>query len=345
MAASAPRARWRTTASRSAATPPPTGTYFTAAKQRRMGPRRRPSRPVDLALPRGDPDPRQGDRGGHRRRSQTRRSTSTRITRWAAGPRGPDAAPDEDRRLVIAIGVGRHPGHLVDPSARPTTTCSRRSANVQFYQGGQGGGLRVYANAYRRLRSPGGRRTPSRIAVEPARGGTAALRRASVPTASRCRDAGAYSRAVLGPSASSAGMTGLGTGSTAARCAHHGQPPSTGSIPIARSTSPSFEPERKLRRRSGSSGQSGSGGPITVRLEPCGQAMARLVGPDGRPVSGQVPARAPSLVVTPGPPAGSAAVRAGALAADEARAEPRRSDQLPQPTDRRRPGPGHACRP
>jgi hypothetical protein len=56
---------------------------------------------------------------------------------------------------------------------------------------------------------------------------------------------------------------------------------------------------------------------MTVRLEPCGVAMARLVGPDGKPVTGQPRGVSVTMVVTPGPPDRSAQVRAGALAADE----------------------------
>jgi hypothetical protein len=53
---------------------------------------------------------------------------------------------------------------------------------------------------------------------------------------------------------------------------------------------------------------------VAVRLEPCGLAMARLVGPDGQPVTGQPRGVNVMMVVTPGPPAGSAEVRAGAFA-------------------------------
>ena len=57
-------------------------------------------------------------------------------------------------------------------------------------------------------------------------------------------------------------------------------------------------------------------GPMTVRLEPCGLAMARLVGPDGKPVTGQPRGVIVTIVVTPGPPFRPAGEGRG-LAADE----------------------------
>ena len=78
-----------------------------------------------------------------------------------------------------------------------------------------------------------------------------------------------------------------------------------------------LQPDRKLGATVRVSGKMAAQGPVTVRLEPCGLAMARLVGPDGKPVTGQPRGVTITMVVTPGPPAGSAEVRAGALAADE----------------------------
>lgn len=60
-------------------------------------------------------------------------------------------------------------------------------------------------------------------------------------------------------------------------------------------------------------------GPITVRLEPCGAARARLVDPEGEPVAGRLPRGfSITMVVTPGSPRGVASEKAGILLADEA---------------------------
>ena len=46
---------------------------------------------------------------------------------------------------------------------------------------------------------------------------------------------------------------------------------------------------------------SAAGGPVIVRLEPCGSARARLVNPDGNPVAKPVRDLSITMVVTPGP--------------------------------------------
>ncbi len=79
-----------------------------------------------------------------------------------------------------------------------------------------------------------------------------------------------------------------------------------------------LEPERKLGATTRFSGRSGTGGPVTVRLEPLGAARARLVGPDGQPVdrfpavSGLV-----TMVLVPGPPRQDVVAKQGPLFATE----------------------------
>ena len=80
-----------------------------------------------------------------------------------------------------------------------------------------------------------------------------------------------------------------------------------------------LEPNRKLGATAYFSGKSASGGPVTVRLQPCGTAQARLVDPDGKPVGGFSKPWLISMVVTPGPFAGNKARKEGLLLADEAR--------------------------
>ena len=59
-------------------------------------------------------------------------------------------------------------------------------------------------------------------------------------------------------------------------------------------------------------------GPITVRLRPCGLAMARLVDPSGKPIAGYRDPFLISMVVTPGPDRSSRAeADKGLLAADQ----------------------------
>ena len=80
-----------------------------------------------------------------------------------------------------------------------------------------------------------------------------------------------------------------------------------------------LQPDRKLGATVRLSGKMAAQGPVTVRLEPCGMAMARLVG--ARRQAGRRTASRyviATMVVTPGPPAGPRRSRAGALIADEA---------------------------
>ena len=62
-----------------------------------------------------------------------------------------------------------------------------------------------------------------------------------------------------------------------------------------------LEPERKLGAVVNLSAKSAAGGPVTVRLEPCGAARAWLVDPDGKPVAKPVRKLIITMVVTPGP--------------------------------------------
>jgi protocatechuate 3,4-dioxygenase beta subunit len=62
-----------------------------------------------------------------------------------------------------------------------------------------------------------------------------------------------------------------------------------------------LEPERKLGAVVNFSARSASDRSATVRLEPCGSAWARLVDPDGKPVTKSVRDLAVKLVVTSGP--------------------------------------------
>ena len=79
-----------------------------------------------------------------------------------------------------------------------------------------------------------------------------------------------------------------------------------------------IEPERKLGAVARFSGLALAEGPVTVRLEPCGAARARLVTADGKPID-HYPARPLVwLVVTPGPMPQSIEKDDGPLFAEEA---------------------------
>ncbi len=90
-----------------------------------------------------------------------------------------------------------------------------------------------------------------------------------------------------------------------------------------------LDPKRKLGGVVNLSGKSAAGGPVTVRLEPCGAARARIVGPDAKPVAGRLTSGIFIMVVTPGPP--SFRDSSGLLAADVAVLS--RTDTVNYPTE------------
>jgi protocatechuate 3,4-dioxygenase beta subunit len=62
-----------------------------------------------------------------------------------------------------------------------------------------------------------------------------------------------------------------------------------------------LDPLHKLGATVDFSGKSAAGGPVIVRLQPCGTAKARLVDANGKPIAGYRGSRLISMVVTPGP--------------------------------------------
>jgi beta-lactamase regulating signal transducer with metallopeptidase domain/protocatechuate 3,4-dioxygenase beta subunit len=78
-----------------------------------------------------------------------------------------------------------------------------------------------------------------------------------------------------------------------------------------------LDPERKLGATARFSGRSAADGPITVRLDPCGTARARLVTPDGKPIDRYPAGDLMTMIVTPGPPSRRNPSKGDPLFADE----------------------------
>ena len=135
------------------------------------------------------------------------------------------------------------------------------------------------------------------------------------PDGQPVRDAWIFSRIILDPRRGAwRSWTGRHHGKVRdGRFEVHGLDPDT-EVPVY-----FLDPKRKLGGVVNLSGKSAAGGPVTVRLEPCGAARARLVDPDGKPVAGRLPRGSSmiTMVVTPGPPYSTAKDKAGLLAADE----------------------------
>jgi protocatechuate 3,4-dioxygenase beta subunit len=79
------------------------------------------------------------------------------------------------------------------------------------------------------------------------------------------------------------------------RFAVHGLTPD-GEVPVC-----FLDPTRKLGGVVKLSARSAAGGPVTVRLEPCGAARARVVDPEGKPLAKPLSNLVVNMVMTPGP--------------------------------------------
>ena len=99
-----------------------------------------------------------------------------------------------------------------------------------------------------------------------------------------------------------------------------------------------FQPKRKLGAVVQLSGKSAAGGPMTVRLQPCGTAVARLVDAGNKPLAGYRDEFMISMIVMPaqirhsGDPAD--ANRLSAESGFLARIDPINYAELPVPTPR-----------
>ncbi len=159
--------------------------------------------------------------------------------------------------------------------------------------------------------SPGGRRIYSHsfVACDPQQGGTGlsvniALRRGMTilgrligPDEKPLKDGWIIGRAALGQS-SSALRTWQGRYH---RTATNGRFELQGLDPEAVLPTFFLEPKRRLGATAHLSAKSAAGGPITIRLEPCGTATARLVDGHGQPVAGYREELLISMIITPGP--------------------------------------------
>ena len=176
---------------------------------------------------------------------------------------------------------------------------------------GEPGGRRFYAHAFiPHEPKPGAQGSEVRV---PLRRGITVKGRAVGPDDRSIPTAAMISRVLLQPSPS-AGLLWQPNYTAQVRDGRfeiHGLDPHV-EVPIH-----FLESKGKLGATAHFSGKSASGEPVTVRLEPCGMAKARLIDRDGKPVAGFRGASLIAIVVTPGASLGVPEQR-GQLAADQA---------------------------
>jgi protocatechuate 3,4-dioxygenase beta subunit len=164
------------------------------------------------------------------------------------------------------------------------------------------GHRRFYAHAYRAVDlKPGGPDQEVDIAL---RRGATVRGRVVGPDGQPVPDARVFSRIILRTNpvggwrdfvVSFVGLVGFGRGRVYdGRFALHGLDADV-EVPVF-----FLEPERKLGATVRFTGRSATGGPVTVRLQPCGTARARLVDPEGKPVDRYRAQSVITMIVTPG---------------------------------------------
>ncbi len=223
---------------------------------------------------------------------------------------------------------------------RTTTTCSRPSTPGLVREGQPGGG-RMYSHAYAALDlKPGMGSQEVNLVL---RRGATVEGRVVGPDGQPVGDAWIFSRLILEPSR---GAWRYWSGRYHGKL-RNGRFEIRGLAPDAEVPVYFLEPERKLGAVVNLSVKSVAGGPVTVRLEPCGSARAWLVDPDGKPVAKPVRGLSITMVVTPGPRQQQLPERQGGQPAlcRRGRTERRRPDQLRDGAGPRCPRPDRAPRP
>jgi RNA polymerase sigma factor (sigma-70 family) len=222
-------------------------------------------------------------------------------------------ATDQDGAYRVAAPRG--PGYLVVQG--PSDDYVLREFGAAGVQtSARPGRRRFYAHAYRALDlEPDGPDREVDLALRP---GAAVHGRILGPDGQPIRDALIFSRTILRSMPNGGWKFWMVFGSVAHTQVRDGQFVLHGLDPDAEVPAYVLDPERKLGATVRLSGRSAANGPVAVRLEPCGTARCRFVGPDGRPLGRYDAGFLTTMVITPGPSSQGNPAKDGPLLADEA---------------------------
>jgi hypothetical protein len=220
-------------------------------------------------------------------------------------PRPTETRSDGSFQLTIPP----HPGRLA--ILAPSDDYVRQEMSSNLFLQGLPGGMRIYSHAFAAC-DPKPETAGKELLVSLRRGATI-TGRVIGPDGQPVPDAWIFSRVILRPWPAAWLYWHLQYhGSVkSGRFEVHGLDPDA-EVPVY-----FLDPRRKLGTTAAFSGKSAAGGPVTVRLEPCGTAQARLVGPDGKPIEGVSQPGLISMVVTPGALPTPKSQKEGLLLSDE----------------------------
>jgi RNA polymerase sigma factor (sigma-70 family) len=291
---------------------PPDGKPYQSARRGFDWPKGAVEHSVDLALPRGvvirGKVTEEGSGkpvSGARVWFVGRRPGDRSIPRYSMGNSGPDGS--------FQLAARAAPGCLVIED--PGDDFVLREIGFRMLSEGQPGGSRAYAHAFIACDPQSGSNGPEiHVAL---RRGVTVQGRVLAPDGQPARDTWMLSRVILEPMPQpwrSWLATFYGTARNG-RFQIHGLDPDT-EVPVY-----FFDPKRRLGATAHLPGKSAAGGPVSIRLEPCGTATARLIDPGGKPIAGARGSRQIAIVVTPGPSPNRAQPIDDRLAADVASAD------------------------
>ena len=284
----------------------PAGQPYLVAEKGLQWPKGSLEQSFDLALPRGVLIYGKVTEEGSGKPVQSARVVFlARASRYGGGIEAETAADG-----AFQVGATATPGYLV-VRASSDHFVLREIGNESLTFGGPGD-FRNYAHGFKSLDlKPGIGSQEVNVVL---RRGTTVTGEVVGPDGQTVREAWIFTRGILAPTSGAIRRWRGAVHGTA----HNGRFELSG-LDLDREVPVYFlEPKRKLGIAVKLSGKSAAGGPVTVRVEPCGAARVRIVDPSGKASAGQILNARIWMVLTPGPPIAATSGNAGSLAADEA---------------------------
>ncbi len=289
---------------------PPEGQPYLTARQDFEWPKGAIEHPVDLALSRGIViRGKVTEEGSGKPVAEARVWFHGRRSTDRSNPRVEMSGSGPDGSFLLAVPTS--PGYLV--IAGPSDDYVLREIGRRMLDEGLPGGRRMYSHGFIACDPRSGSKGLEINVV--LRRGITVQGRVLAPDGQPTQETWMFSRIMLDPAPVSWRIWGVPSNYGTVRNGRfqvHGLDPDI-EVPVY-----FLEPKRGLGAVAHLSGRSAAGGPVTIRLEPCGTAKARLVDSIGKPIAGYRGSRLIAFVVTPGSFSSRPQDNDGRLAADVA---------------------------